>query len=122
MVFTTTTTVTGLAKLKLKHLSVVFRYRPLYDINRELEPYKQAGLVASITYPLKACYSAFSGLPHLPYSIIYFYYLLFKLYVYAIIFFPGLWKVAHREQLVPWASESDSAIRYHDVYVFLRGP
>ena len=58
----TTTTNTGLAKLK--HLFVVFYSRSLNnDINRELEPYEQAGLVATITYPLRAPFSAFGGLP-----------------------------------------------------------
>ena len=52
---------TGLTKLK--HLSVVFYYRPLSDVNQELEPYEQAGLVATITYPFIAHFSAFGGLP-----------------------------------------------------------
>jgi hypothetical protein len=43
---TTTSRTTGLANLK--HLFVVFRC-PLGDINQELEPYKQAGLIATIT-------------------------------------------------------------------------
>jgi len=51
----------GLAKLK--HLSVVFYCRPLIDINQELEPYEQAGLVATLTFPLRAPFSAFDGLP-----------------------------------------------------------
>ena len=51
---------TGLAKLK--HLSVVLYRRRLMDINQELKPYEQAGLVATITYPLAASYSAFNGL------------------------------------------------------------
>jgi hypothetical protein len=66
---------TGLAKLK--RLYVPFNCRPLNDINPELEPYKQAGLVATIIYPLSTplpstylptgsrsgSYSAFGGLP-----------------------------------------------------------
>jgi hypothetical protein len=39
---------TGIAKLK--RLYVYLDCRPLCDINQELEPYKQAGLVASIAY------------------------------------------------------------------------
>jgi hypothetical protein len=58
---TTTTTTTGLAKLK--RLFVVFYSPPLCDINQELEPYKQAGLVATITHPLRPPFSAFCGLP-----------------------------------------------------------
>jgi F-box-like len=57
----TTTTTTGLAKLKL--LFVVFYGPPLGDIKQELEPYEQAGLVTSLTYPLRAPFSAFGGLP-----------------------------------------------------------
>ena len=55
---------TGLARLK--RLSVVFYCRPQSDIsiNQELEPYEQAtGLVATITYPPTAFFSAFGGLP-----------------------------------------------------------
>ena len=52
---------TGLAKLK--RLTVVFYCLPLSDVNRELELYKQAGLAATITYPLTAHFSAFGGLP-----------------------------------------------------------
>jgi hypothetical protein len=65
------TTSTGLAKLK--HLYVLFNCRSLNDINPELEPYKQAGLVATIIYPLSTPFSttyiprplssAFFGLP-----------------------------------------------------------
>ena len=51
----------GLAKLKL--LFVVFYCPPLADIKQELEPYEQAGLVTSLTYPLKTPFSAFGGLP-----------------------------------------------------------
>lgn len=58
---TTTITTTGLAKLK--HLFIVFFCRPLRDIKPEIEPYEQAGLVATITYPLRAPFSAFGGLP-----------------------------------------------------------
>ena len=54
-------TATGIAKLKL--LFVVFYCRPLTDIKQELEPYEQAGLVTSLTYPLRAPFSAFGGLP-----------------------------------------------------------
>jgi hypothetical protein len=43
---------TGLAKLKSLYVTVPFNCRCLNDINQELEPYKQAGLVASIAYPL----------------------------------------------------------------------
>ena len=52
---------TGLAKLK--HLSVIFYSRPLNDINitEELEPYKQAGLVNTITYSRTAPFFAFGG-------------------------------------------------------------
>ena len=39
----------GLAKLE--RLCVTFHLRPLHDINPELEPYIQAGLVANISYP-----------------------------------------------------------------------
>ena len=52
---------TGLAELK--NLSVIFYSGPLCDVNQELEPYKQAGLVATIIYPLTAPFSAFGGLP-----------------------------------------------------------
>ena len=54
-------TTTGLAKLRL--LFVVFYGRPLTNIKQELEPYEQAGLVTSLTYPLRAPFSAFGGLP-----------------------------------------------------------
>jgi hypothetical protein len=47
---------TGLAKLK--RLYVRFSHRPLHDINQELEPYKQAGLVISIIYPLRVSHGA----------------------------------------------------------------
>ena len=53
--------ITGLAKLK--YLSVAFPFRPLCDIHQGLKPYKHAGLVATITYPPIAPYSAFGGLP-----------------------------------------------------------
>lgn len=56
-----TTTATGLAKLK--QLFIIFYNRPLHDISQELELYKQAGLVATISYPLTAPFSAFGGLP-----------------------------------------------------------
>ena len=58
---TNTNNTTGLAKLK--HLFVIFYRRARCDINQELEPYQQAGLVATITYPLRAPFSAFGGLP-----------------------------------------------------------
>ena len=48
---TTTTSTTGLAELKL--LFVVFRCRPVIDIKQELKPFEQAGLVTSLTYPLR---------------------------------------------------------------------
>ena len=51
---------TGLAKLK--HLFVLFGCR-LCDISQELEPYKLAGLVATVTYQHSAPFSAFGGLP-----------------------------------------------------------
>jgi hypothetical protein len=54
-------TTTGLAKLK--HLFIIFYCRPLSDINQELELYEQAGLVATISYPLINPFSAFGGLP-----------------------------------------------------------
>ena len=57
----TTTTSKGLAKLK--HLFIVFYCRPLRDMKQEIEAYEQAGLVATITYPLRAPFSAFGGLP-----------------------------------------------------------
>jgi hypothetical protein len=66
-----TTTNTGFAKLK--RLYVTFNRRPLSDINlnQELEPYRQAGLVASIMYPLSTPtpFSAFDGLPELPLAV-----------------------------------------------------
>lgn len=52
---------TGLAKLK--QLFVVFYSRPLCDISHELEQYEKAGLVATISYPIAAPFSAFGGLP-----------------------------------------------------------
>jgi hypothetical protein len=62
---TSTSTTTGLAKLT--HLFVVFYCRPLTDdidiLNQELEPYEEAGLLATITYPHTAPFSAFGGLP-----------------------------------------------------------
>ena len=54
-------TTTGLAKLEL--VLVVFHGRPLRDIKHELEPYEQAGLVTSLTYPIRTPFSAFGGLP-----------------------------------------------------------
>ena len=54
-------TTTGLAKLK--RLFVTFYCRPLIDINQELKQYEQAGLVATISYPPTAPFSAFGGLP-----------------------------------------------------------
>jgi F-box-like len=54
-------TITGLAKLK--RLFVIFYCRPLIDVNRELKQYEEAGLVATISYPLTAPFSAFGGLP-----------------------------------------------------------
>ena len=55
----------GLAKLK--RLFVIFYCRPLTDIIPELEPYKQAGLEATISYPhlaYPAPFSPFEGLPN----------------------------------------------------------
>ena len=52
---------TGLAKLK--RLYVLFKCRPHSDINQELEPYEQAGLVATIAFPQRVPFSPFGGLP-----------------------------------------------------------
>ena len=55
-------TSTGLAKLK--HLFVASNFVLYSDIKQELEPYEQAGLVASLTYGLtSAPRSTFGGLP-----------------------------------------------------------